>query len=149
MTTSVPTEDVEHKNFVVWLAENNIPFWHTNNEWYSKSWKQKKRSKEMGAKSGIPDLFICLDGKLVGIEMKRQKGGVVSPSQRYWGYILEHAGVECFVCRGRDHAVETVEYLLKTNKKMPVETIKEAERFIKIKENPRKSPKNDKNSCPF
>lgn len=146
-----PTEDQEQMSFVQWLDVQGIPYWHTNNEMWTKSWKQKTRSKRMGTKSGIPDLFLCFDGKLVGIEMKRQKGGVVSDNQKYWGYILENAGVPCFVCRGCDHAIETVEAILSEGmvKRMPLKTIENAEKFVKIAEKARKSKKNEKNDCPF
>lgn len=150
MTSPVPTEDAEQMTFVEWLELQHIPYWHTNNEMYSKSWKQKNRSKKMGTKSGIPDLFLCFNGRLVGIEMKRTKGGVVSPTQRYWGTILAGAGVECFVCRGCDHAIETVTSLLSDGyKKMPNSVIKNAEKAQKIAEKPKKSTKKQKNDCPF
>ena len=32
--------------------------------------------------SGIPDILACIDGKFVAIEVKRTKGGVVSPLQK-------------------------------------------------------------------
>ena len=32
--------------------------------------------------SGIPDILACIDGKFVAIEVKRSKGGVVSPLQK-------------------------------------------------------------------
>lgn len=151
MATTVPTEDAEQIAFVRWLDTQGIPYWHTNNEMWTKSWKQKTRSKQMGTKSGIPDLFLCFDGKLVGIEMKRQKGGVVSPTQKYWASILHSAGVEVFVCRGCAHAIETVETLLNSveYKKMPMSEIKKAEELQKIAEKPKKSLKTPKNDCPF
>lgn len=32
--------------------------------------------------SGIPDILACINGKFVAIEVKRTKGGVVSPLQK-------------------------------------------------------------------
>lgn len=32
--------------------------------------------------SGIPDILACIDGKFVAIEVKRSKGGIVSPLQK-------------------------------------------------------------------
>lgn len=107
-----PSEDAEQMTFVQWLDKQRIPHWHTNNEMWTKSWKQKQRSKDMGVKSGIPDLFLVFNEGIVGIEMKRQYGGVVSPTQKYWGSVLEGAGVQCYVCRGCQNAIETVEHLL-------------------------------------
>lgn len=151
MTVPVPSEDVEQIHFVQWLDGEGIPYWHTNNEMWTKSWKQKNRAKEMGVKSGIPDLFLAFDGKLVGIEMKRTKGGVVSENQKYWGTILEAAGIPCFVCRGCDHAIQTVEELLSSGdvKKMPKQIIENAEKFKEIAEKKKIMKKIQKNECPF
>lgn len=150
MTVPVPSEDVEQIHFVQWLDEEGIPYWHTNNEMWTKSWKQKTRAKAMGVKSGIPDLFLAFDGKLVGIEMKRTKGGVVSDNQKYWGTILEGSGVPCFVCRGCDHAIATVEQLLSEGyKKMPKQIIENAEKYKEIAEKKKISRQIKKNECPF
>lgn len=32
--------------------------------------------------SGIPDVLACINGKFVAIEVKRSKGGIVSPLQK-------------------------------------------------------------------
>lgn len=150
MTSPVPSEDQEQIWFVQWLDEQGIPYWHTNNEMWTKSWKQKNRAKAMGVQSGIPDLFLALDGCLVGIEMKRTKGGVVSDNQKYWGTILEAAGVACFVCRGHEHAIETVQELLSDGyKKMPKSVIQKAEKLREMAEKKQKSSKKQKNECPF
>ncbi len=110
---SNPSEDDEQISFVSYLDDRRIPYWHTNNEMWTKSWSQKVRAKNMGVKSGIPDLFVVFKEGLVGIEMKRKKNGVVSPTQKFWAKMLERAGVPVYVCRGADNAIETVEYLLK------------------------------------
>ena len=73
------------------------------------------RLKEEGVKAGVPDL--CLPVPRGGkhglyIEMKRRKGGKVSPDQLQWLDDLMHQGYECHVCRGCDEARETIlEYL--------------------------------------
>lgn len=151
MTVPVPSEDQEQIWFVQWLDEQGIPYWHTNNEMWTKSWKQKNRAKAMGVKSGIPDLFLCFDGKLVGIEMKKTKGGVVSDNQKYWGTILEAAGIPCFVCRGNEHAQETVQELLASGevKMMPKTVIENAEKLKEMSEKKKKERKISKNDCPF
>lgn len=108
-----PIEDVEQIDFIAELEKRGYKFWHTNNEMWTQSWKQKAKAKAMGVQSGIPDLFICFKQGIVGFEMKRQKGGVVSPTQHYWHKILEAAKIPCFVCRGCAHAVETLDYVEK------------------------------------
>lgn len=119
---SNPSEDTEQISFVEYLDEQRIPYWHTNNEMWTNSWSQKTRAKEMGVKSGIPDLFVVFEQGLVGIEMKRKEKGVVSPTQMYWANLLERAKIPVYVCRGKEKAVETIEYLLKNGySKMQVE----------------------------
>lgn len=90
------------------LIARGIPFWHTNNEMFTKSWKQKDRAKAMGVQSGIPDLFVCFPGQLVGIEMKRKDGGVVSANQKYWAYIIEQCNIPVWVAHGYDEAMEVI-----------------------------------------
>ena len=119
---SNPSEDTEQISFVEYLDEQPMPFWHPNNEMRTNSWSQKTRAKEMGVKSGIPDLFVVFEQGLVGIEMKRKEKGVVSPTQMYWANLLERAKIPVYICRGKDKAVETVEHLLKNGySKMQVE----------------------------
>ena len=119
---SNPSEDTEQISFVEYLDEQRIPYWHTNNEMWTNSWSQKTRAKEMGVKSGIPDLFVVFEQGLVGIEMKRKEKGIVSPTQMYWANLLERAKIPVYVCRGAEKAVETIEYLLKNGySKMQIE----------------------------
>jgi VRR-NUC domain len=119
---SNPSEDTEQISFVEYLDEQRIPYWHTNNEMWTNSWSQKTRAKEMGVKSGIPDLFVVFEQGLVGIEMKRKEKGVVSPTQMYWANLLERAKIPVYVCRGKEKAVETIEHLLKNGySKMQIE----------------------------
>lgn len=119
---SNPSEDTEQISFVEYLDEQRIPYWHTNNEMWTNSWSQKTRAKEMGVKSGIPDLFVVFEQGLVGIEMKRKEKGVVSSTQMYWANLLERAKIPVYVCRGAEKAVETIEYLLKNGySKMQIE----------------------------
>lgn len=105
---TTPTEDAEHMAVVRALRAKGIPFWHTPNEIWTQSIKQKVRSKALGTQSGIPDLFVCFPGQLVGIEMKRKKGGVVSPTQKYWAQILEQCNIPVWVAHGYEEAMEVI-----------------------------------------
>lgn len=128
-----PSEDTEQIKFCEWLDTQRIPYWHTNNEMWTQSWKQKARAKAMGVKSGIPDLFIVLEDGLVGIEMKRKKNGVVSPTQYFWAELLEKANVPVYVCRGADNAIETVEHLLKDENRKKLKIEETYEEFLSRK----------------
>lgn len=144
MTTRIPSEDEEQMAFVDWLELNHIQFFHVNNEMWTKSWKQKVRSKEMGTQSGIPDLFLVFDGMMVGIEMKRTKNGTVSDNQKYWGVILETANIPVYCCRGCEHAIYTTEQIIGQYglKKVDQATIDYANTHPKLREIKQKEQKN-------
>lgn len=123
----VPLEDDECKTFVQYLeilqAQGHVvKFTHTANETYTKSWKQKNRNKAMGVRSGIPDYIIVMkvsdsalpgNNRLVTIEMKRQKGGTVSESQKEWHSALsECLGVYSFICKGADEAMKAIDGMI-------------------------------------
>jgi len=71
--------------------------------------------KAEGVKKGVPDLFMPVaKGGYNGlfIEMKRQKGGTVSPEQKQWHADLQEQNYRVDVCHGWDSARETIlEYL--------------------------------------
>ena len=73
-----------------------------------------RRLKAEGVRPGVPDLMLpvprwrephtgLLDPGLF-IEMKRRKGGVVSPEQAAWHKTLRDQGYAVAVCRGADEA---------------------------------------------
>ena len=132
---TTPTEDAEHMAVVRALRAKGIPFWHTPNEIWTQSIKQKVRSKALGTQSGIPDLFVCFPGQIVGIEMKRKKGGVVSPTQKYWAQILEQCNIPVWVAHGYEEAMEVIA------KYEPLGKVK----VPTIEEPLRKAPKSRKN----
>ncbi len=71
--------------------------------------------KRTGVKSGVPD--ICLPVPKGGhgalyIELKRQKGGVLSANQKVWLDRLNQAGNRAVVCKGWDEAREAIEQYL-------------------------------------
>lgn len=83
--------------------------------------------KRQGFVQGAPDLFLAARGVVVVgpssvrvyaglfIEMKRAKGGVVSPEQRELHAVLEAAGYVVVVARGFDAAVEAITNYLRSN----------------------------------
>lgn len=128
MNEVIPSEDDEQVAFVQWMDLQHIPYFHVNNEMWTKSWKQKARSKAMGTKSGIPDLFVVFNEGIVGFEMKRKRNGTVSPTQKYWGRLLSLVGVPVYCCRGCDSAISTYTYLIKNGyTKCSEKKIQEAE----------------------
>lgn len=80
---------------------------------------EAKNLKAEGVKAGIPDIFLpCARGGLHGmfIEMKRQKGGKVSPAQRDMLEALRDQGYMAIVCRGFDEAREAIMDYLRMDK---------------------------------
>lgn len=72
------------------------------------------KNKAEGLNPGLPDLLLCLPDKLLFIEMKRTKGGVLSQYQKEWIEELNKiSNVEAIVCRGCDEAIKAVENRLK------------------------------------
>jgi hypothetical protein len=108
MTLPIPTEEAEQIAVVHYLLLRNIPFWHTPNSTYTKSWSVKNRNTRLGVQAGIPDLFVIIKNKLYGIEMKRRKGGVISLEQSSWIATLNRSGVPTIVARGADEAIEFI-----------------------------------------
>lgn len=63
--------------------------------------------KNEGVRRGVPDLYI--PAWKLWVEMKRIKGGSVSPDQKDWHEYLRSIGDTVMVCRGSDEALAMVE----------------------------------------
>lgn len=122
----VPLEDDECIVFVDWLKANKIPAAHIANESKSSSKNAMIRGaklKRMGQAKGVWDyeVFVPIKGitgavdcyQQLKIEMKRRKGGTVSPEQKQWKKIYEMAGIPCRVCKGAEEAIAFVNEYLK------------------------------------
>ena len=64
--------------------------------------------KAMGTQPGVPDILAFRDGRCFGLELKRERGGRVSPAQAEMHTRLAEAGVEIAVAHGIDEAVDTL-----------------------------------------
>jgi hypothetical protein len=105
----IPSEDVECYALVAYLRRQGIPHAHIPNSTFTRSWSVKARNKALGVSPGIPDYVISLPSALVWIEMKRVKGGRVSPEQTAWVERLHRPPhVHAVICKG---AVEAITYL--------------------------------------
>lgn len=109
----IPTEEQEQILFTQWLSAKRLDYWHTPNSTYTRSWNQKRKNQAMGVQSGIPDLFVIVDNKVVGVEMKRTKGGVVSANQKKWIEILNNAGISTRICKGHKEAIKFIKESMK------------------------------------
>ena len=71
--------------------------------------------KATGATAGVPDLFLPVPTSQyhgLFIEMKRTKGGKVSPEQKEWLEYLNSAGYRAVVCKGFLEAKAVIESYL-------------------------------------
>ena len=93
------SEDQEQMLFVQWFRRTypDVRIFAIPNGGYRQK-TTAARMKATGTSSGVPDLFVP-EWRL-WIEMKRTKGGVVSPEQRDWMAYLEACGYRCIVARG-------------------------------------------------
>ena len=115
MTSNCPTEYSECQAFHHYLEMKGIPHTHIGNESQLGGRAgiiRGAKLKAIGQSKGFPDYLLAVNGQLVAIEMKRQNGGRLSPEQKEWLETLTDCGVKCFVCRGAESAIETVEKLL-------------------------------------
>lgn len=112
---NTPTEYQECVTLVHYLTLKNVLHTHIHNEMYTKSWKQKKKAKDLGVSSGFPDYFIFVPkersktkkAECLLIEMKRKKGGTVSKNQKEWlENLATHDELHVAVCKGFDEAKE-------------------------------------------
>lgn len=111
----VPTEEVEQRLVVQYLELMGCKFTAIPNSTYTKSWKQKTKNRDQGLRAGFPDLAIIADNQFFCIEMKRSKGGTVSPEQKSWHEALNRADVPTYVCKGFEEAKAVIDKYLAGN----------------------------------
>jgi hypothetical protein len=61
--------------------------------------------QRMGVRAGLPDFLFVIGGRLHGLELKRERGGRVSPEQHAMHSELRAAGAVVEVARGLDDAL--------------------------------------------
>lgn len=114
------SEDQEQVAIMQWsiLARQQYPelklLHHIPNE-RKCSLQQGRYMKRKGVKSGVPDLCLPVPrGGYHGlyIEMKREKGGRLSPSQKWWLAELEKQGYKAVRCNGFEAAAAEIKKYL-------------------------------------
>ena len=113
----VPTEHHEQVLVVQWARMNarrwggatGLLFAVPNGANKSRSAAATFRAE--GLRSGVPDLVLPVPRGEHGalfVEMKRLRGGTVSPAQREWIEKLRAAGNAALVCRGHAEAIKAI-----------------------------------------
>jgi hypothetical protein len=119
------------------LTADRIPLEHEEQRelvrWFRQSWPDVRifaipnggarskatagRLKAEGVASGVPDLFV--PAWRLWVEMKRTKGGSLSPEQKDWIKYLESVGFCCIVGKGAEDAKRQISAFSSTNRESP------------------------------
>jgi hypothetical protein len=119
---TIPLESEEQVCCIEYLEAlkkkgNKVMYTSIPNSTYTPSWSVKRRNKELGLRAGFPDLVIILNNVLFHVELKRVKGGVLSPEQKEWIQALNEAGEYAHVCKGFGEFKELVDKIINLTKK--------------------------------
>lgn len=119
-TYNIPTEEQTHIDLVKWLRLKKIPHFHPRNEGKHHVAYMKK-SKMMGLYSGVPDLVVFAPGRILFIELKREKkilksgklstaNSKVSDNQKEWVDTINlYDYAECRICYGLQESIDFVQ----------------------------------------
>lgn len=110
----VKSEHAETVDFAEWLfymqAQGKIDLYSKiAHETYTKSWSIKRKNKTEGVKPGVPDFIVVVNGWVLFPELKRMKGGVVSPEQKEWILKLQNKQTAAIVAKGASEAIKFIE----------------------------------------
>ena len=99
----IPTEHEEQREFVQWFRQtySAIRIFAIPNGG-ARTPSVAGRLKAEGVSKGVPDLYI--PEWRTWVEMKRAKGGTVSPEQKDWHIYLESIGDFVIVGKGNEDA---------------------------------------------
>jgi hypothetical protein len=110
----IPTEHEEQREVVRWFRQSwpGVRIFAIPNGGH-RSMATAGRLKAEGVASGVPDLFV--PAWRLWVEMKRAKGGSLSPEQKDWIEYLEGVGYWVIVGKGADHAKQQISAFFTTN----------------------------------
>lgn len=95
-----------------WLSIRGYKFTHIPNETGGsrEAIIRAQKMKRQGTSAGFPDYIIYLkNGLTLHLELKKKKGGSLSPNQRKWRDFLQAFGAEWYKANGRDDAVDHIQ----------------------------------------
>ena len=105
---AIPSEHDEQRYFVQWFRRRfpDVRIFAIPNGG-ERGRATAGRLKAEGVSRGVPDL--CVPEWFLWVEMKRRKGGTVSPEQKSWIAYLNKAGYKAVICKGMDEAIQEAE----------------------------------------
>jgi len=106
----IASEEQTHRALIDYLKIAAKPgvHWHHCPNGGHRAPKTAATLKAMGARAGIPDLTLIAGGKVTFLELKRERGGRLSPPQIAMHQELRNAGAAVITCQGFDSAVEAL-----------------------------------------
>ena len=113
LSDALPSEHLEQVRLVSWFRKTypDTRIFAVPNGG-ARTGSQGLKFKSEGVSPGVPDLFVPAWG--LWVEMKRQKGGTVSPEQKDWIAYLDDCGYQCIVGRGFEDAKRQIESIKPT-----------------------------------
>jgi len=133
-----PLSELKHQaKFVQWAKEQGIKICATAQSTFTDSWKAINQNKMAGVVKGLPDLILIIppklrhnnEGKILFIEMKKEKGGVISPEQKVWIEDLNSCKeVTAQICNGHQEAIEFTKQFIQ--KPLPIPSEEQLEEII-------------------
>lgn len=108
----IPLESWEQVQVVNWIKSRGHKIHHSPNGG-KRGKAEAGRFKSEGVSAGFPDL-MCFSEKrnlpIIYIEMKRVKGGTITPEQKEWnrflnGFQFSH-NIKSFICKGHQEAIQ-------------------------------------------
>ena len=117
-TDKVPSEDHEQMMLVQWFRRTypDVRIFSVPNGGHRHP-AVAATMKVTGVASGVPDLFV--PAWRLWVEMKRTKGGSLSPEQKDWIKYLESVGFCCIVGKGAEDAKRQISAFSSTNRENP------------------------------
>ena len=108
----IPSEHFEQREVVSWFRKKYRGvriFAIPNGGFRARSTAAKLKAE--GVSRGVPDLFVPECN--LWVEMKRVKGGRLSPEQRDWIEYLRKVGNTVLVCHGAEDAKNQIDEVMK------------------------------------
>lgn len=108
----IPSEHFEQREVVSWFRKKykGVRIFAIPNGGY-RARSTAAKLKAEGVSRGVPDLFVPQCN--LWVEMKRVKGGRLSPEQRDWIEYLRKVGNTVLVCHGAEDARNQIDEVMK------------------------------------
>ena len=122
MKNNIPYEAEEQRTVFSWARSDSalkrypqLIFLNGSLNGVKLSGRAAGMAKQQGLVRGYPDINLPVKNKKYNglyIELKRIKGGTLSPAQKVWIEFLNSQGYKAVVCKGHLEAIKTIKNYL-------------------------------------